>query len=56
MKTEEETYEKELLTSFEKGEWQSVANLKSEIDRYASTTAAARLKSVVQFDFADYIW
>jgi predicted DNA binding CopG/RHH family protein len=44
MKTEEETYEKELLTSFEKGEWQSVANLKDEIDRYTSTTAAALLK------------
>jgi predicted DNA binding CopG/RHH family protein len=44
MKTEEETYEKELLTSFEKGEWQSVANLKDEIDRYALTAAAALLK------------
>ena len=44
MKTEDEKYEKELLRSFENGEWRSVTNVKSDIDRYASTAAAALLK------------
>jgi len=44
MQTEEEMYEKELLTSFEKGEWQTVANVKNKINRYVSTAAAALLK------------
>ncbi len=44
MKTEEKTYEKEVLTSFEKGEWSPIANLKNDIDRYASNAAAALLK------------
>ena len=44
MKNEEEMYEKELLTSFERGEWRSLANVKNEIDRYASNAATALLK------------
>ncbi|MFZ4856666.1 MAG: CopG family antitoxin [Desulfuromonadaceae bacterium] len=44
MKNEDEKYEKELLKSFENGEWRSVTNVKTDIDRYASTAATALLK------------
>ncbi len=40
MKTKEVTYEEDVLTSFEKGEWHSVPNLNDEIARYAATAAA----------------
>ncbi|NVO00124.1 MAG: hypothetical protein HXX17_12425 [Geobacteraceae bacterium] len=44
MKTEEAKYEEDILTSFEKGEWQSVPNLKDEIARYAACASAALTK------------
>jgi len=44
MKTKEAKYEEDILTSFEKGEWQSVPNLKDEIARYAATAAATLTK------------
>lgn len=44
MKTKELKSEEDILTSFEKGEWQSVPNLKDEIARYAATAAAALTK------------
>lgn len=37
MKNNEVKYEEDILTSFEKGEWHSVPNLKNEIARYAAT-------------------
>jgi predicted DNA binding CopG/RHH family protein len=39
MKTKEVKYEEDILASFEKGEWQSVPNLKEEIARYAASAA-----------------
>jgi predicted DNA binding CopG/RHH family protein len=36
--------EEELLASFERGEWQSVPNLKEEITRYASYAEASLAK------------
>lgn len=44
MKTEDKRYEEDILSSFEKGEWRSVPNLKDEIERYASSAAAALSK------------
>jgi predicted DNA binding CopG/RHH family protein len=44
MKTKEAKFEKDILTSFEKGEWQSVPNLKDEIARYAASAAATLTK------------
>jgi predicted DNA binding CopG/RHH family protein len=44
MKTKEEKYETDILTSFEKGEWQSVPNIKDEIARYAASAAATLTK------------
>lgn len=44
MKSKEAKYEEDILTSFEKGEWQSVPNLKDEIARYAATAAATLTK------------
>jgi predicted DNA binding CopG/RHH family protein len=44
MKTKELKFEEDILTSFEKGEWQSVPNLKNEIARYAASAAAALTK------------
>lgn len=44
MKTKEAKYEEDILTSFEKGEWQSVPNLKDEIARYAASAAATLTK------------
>lgn len=44
MKTKEANYEEDILTSFEKGEWQSVPNLKDEIARYAANAAVALTK------------
>ena len=44
MKTKEVIYEEDILTSFEKGEWHSVPNLKDEISRYAATAAATLTK------------
>lgn len=41
---EEEKYEEDVLTSFEKGEWQSVADLKGTIARYASSASSALVK------------
>lgn len=37
-------YEEEILSSFEREEWQSVPNLKDEIDRYAANAAASLSK------------
>jgi predicted DNA binding CopG/RHH family protein len=45
IKKEDNTYEEEILNSFEKGEWQSVPNLKDEIERYASSAAATLTKA-----------
>jgi predicted DNA binding CopG/RHH family protein len=44
MKTEETKYEVDILTSFEKGEWHSVPNLKDEIARYEASAAATLTK------------
>ncbi|MBI5656679.1 MAG: hypothetical protein HZC44_07620 [Geobacter sp.] len=40
----DKNYEEDILSSFERGEWQSVPNLKDEIDRYAANAAAALSK------------
>jgi predicted DNA binding CopG/RHH family protein len=44
MKNEDKKYEDDILSTFERGEWQSVPNLKDEIDRYASSAAATLTK------------
>ena len=44
MKAKEGKYEEDLLASFERGEWQSVPNLKDEIARYAASAAATLAK------------
>lgn len=44
METKEAKSEEDILTSFEKGEWQSVPHLKDEIARYAATAAATLTK------------
>jgi predicted DNA binding CopG/RHH family protein len=44
MKNEDKKYEDDILSTFERGEWQSMPNLKDEIDRYASTAAATLTK------------
>ena len=41
MKTKEKKYEEDILASFERGEWQSLPDLKDEIARYASTASAS---------------
>ncbi|HXE97147.1 MAG TPA: hypothetical protein VN642_12110 [Dongiaceae bacterium] len=45
MKTKEKKYEEDILASFERGEWQSVPDLKDEIARYASSAAATLVKN-----------
>ncbi len=44
MKAKDVKYEEDILTSFEKGEWQSVPNLTDEIARYAASAAATLTK------------
>jgi len=44
MKAKEGKYEEDILTSFERGEWQSVPNLKAEISRYAASATATLSK------------
>jgi len=44
MKAKETKYEEDIRTSFEKGEWQSVPDLKGEIARYAASAAATLTK------------
>ena len=44
MKAKEGKYEKDIHASFERGEWQSVPNLKDEIARYAASAAATLAK------------
>lgn len=44
MKGSDGKFEEEILDSFEKGEWQSVPDLKDEIARYASSAAATLTK------------
>ncbi len=44
IKTEDKKYEEDILDSYEKGEWQSVPNLKDEIERYVSSAAATLSK------------
>jgi predicted DNA binding CopG/RHH family protein len=44
MTTKEKKYEKDILASFERGEWQSVPDRKDEIARYASSAAATLIK------------
>jgi len=44
LKTAEKKYEDDILTSFESGEWQSVAALDDEIARYASSAAGTLTK------------
>jgi predicted DNA binding CopG/RHH family protein len=44
MKTKEAKFEEDILTSFEKGEWQSVPNLRDEIARYAASATATLTK------------
>ena len=43
-KTEEKKYEAEIQSSYESGDWKSVANLDDEIARYASSAAATLTK------------
>jgi predicted DNA binding CopG/RHH family protein len=45
LKPEEKNYEEDILNSYEKGEWQSVPNLKDEIERYASSASATLAKA-----------
>lgn len=40
----ESKLEEEILASFERGEWQSVPNLKAEIARFASLASASLVK------------
>jgi len=44
MKAKEAKFEEDILASFERGEWQSVPNLKNEIARYAASAAATLTK------------
>jgi len=44
MKTEDKKYGDDILSSYESGEWKSVANLDDEIARYASSAAATLTK------------
>jgi len=44
MKAKEKKYEEDILASFERGEWQSVPDLKDEIARYASSAATTLTK------------
>ena len=44
MKAKEVKDEEDILASFERGEWQSVPNLKDEIARYAASAAATLTK------------
>lgn len=46
MMIELDSYEKDILDSVERGEWQSVANLGQEIDRYRNH-AIAFIKSQI---------
>lgn len=43
-KAADNKYDEDILSSFERGEWQSVPHLKDEIDRYASSAAATLSK------------
>jgi len=44
MKPEDDKYEDDILSSYESGEWKSVANLDDEIARYASSAAGTLTK------------
>ena len=44
IKTEDKKYEEDVLTSYERGEWNSVENLEDEIARYALSAAATLTK------------
>jgi predicted DNA binding CopG/RHH family protein len=44
MKTKEVKYEEDILASFERGEWQSVPDLKDEMARYASRASSTLIK------------
>jgi predicted DNA binding CopG/RHH family protein len=44
MKGNDGKFEEEILDSFEKGEWQSVPDLKDEIARYALSAGATLAK------------
>jgi len=44
MKAKERKFEEDIRASFERGEWQSVPDLKDEIARYASSAAATLVK------------
>lgn len=44
MKSKEAKYEEDILASFERGEWESVPNLKDEIARYAASATATLTK------------
>jgi predicted DNA binding CopG/RHH family protein len=44
MKVKEAKFEEEILGSFERGEWESVPDLKDEIARYAASAAATLTK------------
>lgn len=44
MKAKEAKYEEDILASFERGEWESVPNLKDEIARYAASATATLTK------------
>jgi predicted DNA binding CopG/RHH family protein len=44
MKTKETIYEEDILTSFERGEWGSVTNVRDEIARYAAIAATSLTK------------
>lgn len=44
MKAKEAKYEEDILASFERGEWESVPDLKGGIARYAASAAATLTK------------
>lgn len=44
MKPEDKKYEDDILSSYDSGEWKSVANLDDETARYASSAAATLTK------------
>ena len=46
VKNKDEKFEKDILDSFERGEWESVPNLKDEIARYASSAGTTLTKDI----------
>lgn len=44
MKAKDAKYEEDILASFERGEWESVPDVKDEIARYAASAVATLTK------------